>query len=101
MANVDVKQVRDIALEAVAQHGLTRKSPPPQVQFMGFGDSSLDFRVLVWMDNALQIPRLRSDLYFMLWEAFSQHEIEIPFPQRDLHLRSGWPAAGGVEGEGE
>lgn len=86
----DVKLVRDLVLHAVAQHGLVKESPPPQVHFLGFGESSLDFRVLVWMDQPRQMPRFRSDLYFMLWETFTKNNIEIPFPQRDLHLRTGW-----------
>ncbi|MBK8430426.1 MAG: mechanosensitive ion channel [Chloroflexi bacterium] len=89
----DVAQVRDVALSAARQHTLVRESPPPQVQFIAFGDSSLDFRLLVWMDQPMQIPRFRSDLYYLLWDAFVAHHIEIPFPQRDLHLRTGWPAA--------
>lgn len=86
----DPKAIRDLVLETVKKHGLVKNNPSPQVQFLGFGDSSLDFRALVWIDQPRQLPRFRSDMYFMIWEAFARHKIEIPFPQQDLHLRSGW-----------
>ncbi|GJM40206.1 MAG: hypothetical protein DHS20C20_04880 [Ardenticatenaceae bacterium] len=86
----DPKQVREILMETAVKHGLVRKEPPPVVFFNGFGDSSLDFRLAVWIDQPKRAPRVRSDLYFMIWEAFERYNIEIPYPQRDLHLRSGW-----------
>jgi small-conductance mechanosensitive channel len=86
----DPKFVRDLLLKTITQHGLTKNPPAPQVQFMGFGASSLDFRVLVWMDQPQQMSRYRSDLYYMIWEAFARNNIEIPFPQQDIHLRTGW-----------
>jgi small-conductance mechanosensitive channel len=89
--NSDAAQVRALAIKTALQHELIRQSPPPTVHFMGFGDSSLDFRLLVWMDNPMLIGRVRSDLYYLLWDALMAHNIEIPFPQRDLHLRTGWP----------
>jgi small-conductance mechanosensitive channel len=86
----DPKQVREILMETAVKHGLVRKEPPPVVFFNGFGDSSLDFRLAVWIDQPKRAPRVRSDLYFMIWEAFERYNIEIPYPQRDLHLRTGW-----------
>ena len=56
---------------------------------MGFGDSSLDFRLAVWVDDLLLRLTVASDLRFMIWKAFAEHQIEIPYPQRDLHIRSG------------
>lgn len=85
----DPQFVRDLVLRTVVNHGSVKNRPAPEVQFVRFGDSSLDFRVLVWMDNPIIMPRFRSDLYFMIWDAFSKHGIEIPFPQRDIHIRSG------------
>lgn len=86
----DPKEVRNILMETAAKHGLVCKDPPPTVFFNGFGDSSLDFRLAVWIDQPKRAPRVRSDLFFMIWEAFERYSVEIPYPQRDLHLRSGW-----------
>jgi len=64
----------------------------PEIRFTGYGDSSIDFELLVWIDVRKTARRLiRSNLYFALFDALKQAGIEIPFPQRDLHLRSGIP----------
>ena len=63
--------------------------PPPQVIFTGFGDSSLDFELLIWIDQPSELFLIQSDLYFKIEKLLRQHHIEIPFPQRDLHVRSG------------
>ena len=61
----------------------------PDVIFVEFGDSSLNFELRVWTVNQVRTPQiLRSDLNFSIFKLFSEHGIEIPFPQRDLHLRS-------------
>ena len=86
----DPYQVRDLMVKAAERHGLVLAQPAPTVQFMGFGESSLDFNLLVWIDQPHRMPQIRSDLYYMLWDALTQHNIVIPFPQRDLHLVSGW-----------
>lgn len=86
----DPYQVRDLLAKAVERHGLVLANPAPIVQFMGFGESSLDFNLLVWIDQPHRMPQIRSDLYFMLWDALTQHNITIPFPQRDLNLGAGW-----------
>lgn len=86
----DPHQVRDLMVKAAERHGLVLSQPAPSVQFMGFGESSLNFDLLVWIDQPHRMPQIRSDLYFMLWDTLAQHNIAIPFPQRDLHLVSGW-----------
>lgn len=66
------------------------KEPAPTVFFDGFGDSSLNFELGVWTSEMMASPRrFRSDLNFAIDRVFREHGIEIPFPQRDLHLRSG------------
>jgi len=85
----DPEQVRDVLLEAAERHPDVLTAPPPEVIFTGFGDSSLDFELRVWTITRVQWPRiLRSEIYFMIFKAFKEHGIEIPFPQRDLHVKS-------------
>ncbi len=62
----------------------------PQVWLVGFGDSSLDFELVVWLtEEATKRPaKVNADAYWELHTALYKYEIEIPFPQRDLHLRS-------------
>ena len=65
-------------------------SPAPEVFFSGFGDSSLNFELGVWTAEMTSKPRrFRSELNFAIERKLRENHIEIPFPQRDVHLRSG------------
>lgn len=66
-------------------------SPEPQVHLRGFGDSSWDMQLRVWIGDPKRHPLVTSDLNCAIVRAFRRHDIEIPFPQRDLHLRSSAP----------
>jgi small-conductance mechanosensitive channel len=59
----------------------------PKVLFTGFGDSALEFKLLIWCDirERLQVV---SDVHFAIDRAFRERGIEIPFPQRDIHVRT-------------
>jgi small-conductance mechanosensitive channel len=90
----DKEQVKKAALEAADKVAYTLKVPgrEPQVWMTGFGDSSLDFVLGVWVSPG-QVKRptaLASDYLWALDDALRKYAIEIPFPQRDLHLRSGF-----------
>jgi small-conductance mechanosensitive channel len=87
----DPTEVREALLAAGRSHDLVLADPAPTVFFIGYGDSSIDFELAVWIANPIRIPEIRSDLYFAMWDELKQRGIEIPFPQRDLHLRSGIP----------
>ena len=82
-------RVRDVVLAVAGKHPDVLPDPAPEVIFAEFGDSSLNFQLRVWTIQQVQTPtRLKSDLYFAIFEAFKNESIEIPFPQRDLHIRS-------------
>jgi small-conductance mechanosensitive channel len=85
----DPEVVREVLIEASYQHPHVISKPPPLVFFKGFGESSLDFELLVWIADPPQQLVIKSDLYFAIEAALRRHSIEIPFPQRDLHIRSG------------
>ncbi|UCD47619.1 MAG: mechanosensitive ion channel, partial [Deltaproteobacteria bacterium] len=85
----DPEVVRDVLMEVADKHPDVLTIPEPEVVFTGFGDSSLNFVLHVWTVTRVQYPRiLASEIYFMLFKAFKEHGIEIPFPQRDLHVKS-------------
>lgn len=85
----DPEQVQAALLAACQTHPEVLASPPPQVFFLGFGDNALNFELLVWIAEPHRQLMIKSDLYFAIEAAFRQHHIEVPFPQQDLHLRSG------------
>lgn len=86
----DPEVVRRLLLEVASGHEGVIREPGPDVVFTEFGDSSLNFELRVWTREYMQRPAvLRSQLNFAIWQAFRSAAIEIPFPQRDLHIRSG------------
>jgi small-conductance mechanosensitive channel len=90
----DTDLVRQTLLEVAREEVSVLQEPSPDVLFSDFGDSSLDFTLMVWIADPLGAPRTGSQLRFAIDRAFRQSGIEIPFPQRDLHLRSGpWQMA--------
>ncbi len=88
--SADPKQVEKLLLDVAKKNPDVIQSNPPQVWFTEFGDSSLNFELLVWTDvRSVGALKMRSDLYYTIFEALAEAGIEIPFPQRDLHIRSG------------
>lgn len=84
----DPEKVRQVLLEIALNHDGVLKSPPPDVLFDSFGDSSLQFNLRVWTDSYSDRPKvLKSQLYYAIFEKFRQHNIEIPFPQRDIYIK--------------
>ena len=77
----------DVAREA---KGVLNR-PDAEVRFLEFGDSSLNFELLVWSDEPPNYHRLRSQLNYAIDKAFREHDIEIPFPQRDVHIKTPAP----------
>jgi small-conductance mechanosensitive channel len=78
----------DILLQVANQHPRVLKVPSPSASFIGFGDSSLDFELQFWLDDPLIGKTISSELGCAIWKAFAENGIEIPYPQRDLHIRS-------------
>ncbi len=84
----DVQLVTRLLLEAARNHPQVLDTPAPRVQFRAFGNSSLDFRLFFWTTELMPVEFIRSDLRYRILELFRQHQVEIPFPQRDLWLRN-------------
>jgi potassium efflux system protein len=84
----DIALVRAALLEATRGHPDVLADPRPRVELKGFGESALDFELLVWTRTPRKQEHLKSDLRFRIEATFRKHQIEIPFPQTDLNLRS-------------
>jgi len=87
----DTEKVRYILTQVAEEHELVVKdgtSPRPMVLFRGFGDSSLDFELRVHLYDVDRRLSTISDINFAIDKAFREGGIEIPFPQRDVHLKS-------------
>ena len=85
----DPSVIKTILLDIASDNPNVLKKPEPIVLFSAFGDSSLDFELVVWTDTYTDKPRiLKSEIYFSIFEKFKKEGIEIPFPQHDINIRS-------------
>jgi potassium efflux system protein len=84
----DTERALEVMTSVVKAHSEVLEEPRPTVFFIGFGESSLDFEVRVFVRERLRRMPLKHDLHMALNKALTEAGIEIPFPQRDLHLRS-------------
>ncbi|WP_163377977.1 mechanosensitive ion channel family protein [Cyclobacterium sp. SYSU L10401] len=86
----DPAKIKRILLEVVKANDGVLKYPEPDVLFEQYNDSSIDFNLRVWTSQYINKPRvLKSQLYYEIFRRFGEEKVEIPFPQRDLHIRSG------------
>ncbi len=86
----DIVKVRDTLLAVAGENPHTLKDPGPSVFLENFGENAIDFKLVVWSSEMSARPsRYRSDINFAIAEKFREAGIEMPFPQRDLHIRSG------------
>ncbi len=95
----DVPLVISSLLEVAKSHPEVMEDPPPKVWFTEFGDSSLNFELLAWTLDPKSRPDVISDLNKGIDEIFRKNKVEIPFPQRDLHVRSSVPIQGWAQNE--
>jgi small-conductance mechanosensitive channel len=84
----DVHRVKEILLSILKHHPDILEEPEPLVLFNDLGESSLDFRLLFWIDNFDKWIIIKSEIIFKIHDALKEANIKIPFPQRDLHIKS-------------
>ncbi|MEM6736451.1 MAG: mechanosensitive ion channel domain-containing protein [Bacteroidota bacterium] len=85
----DPKKVKELLTKVAIENKNVLKYPKPLVFFDEFGDSSLNFTLAVWTSKYTDKPRiLKTELYFEIFDQFKKAAIEIPFPQRDIHIKS-------------
>ncbi len=85
----DPHQVKDICLDAIKSIPRILEFPEPVCLLTGFGDSSVDMQLRFWINDPKEgVGNIKSMVLFAVWDALKENNIEIPFPQRDLHLKS-------------
>lgn len=87
----DVDKVRAVLQEVADTNEYISKSPEPRVRFRSFGDSSLNFEVLCWIEDPAQRGLTQDSLNTSIYKALGRSGIEIPFPKRDVYIRSDGP----------
>jgi len=85
----DPESVKEIHLEVAGRNDGVLKHPAPDVLFDKYGESSLNFNLRIWTRNYINKPGvLRSQLYYEIFKVFREKGVEIPYPQRDVHIKS-------------
>ena len=84
----DVEKVTRILLECADKQEKISASPKPFVRFNDFGESSLDFQLFFWTIETFRVEYLKSEIRYKIDAAFREEGVQIPFPQRDIHIRS-------------
>jgi small-conductance mechanosensitive channel len=85
----NIEDARSALLDAAQEHPRVLSTPKPQVFFKAFGDNSLNLELLVWTAEPSKHILIKSELYFSIEAKFRKYNVQVPFPQRDLHLRTG------------
>ncbi len=84
----DVQLVKEVLLKAAKEQKHLLKKPEPVVLFMDFGESSLNFRLVFAINNSFESNLRKSDVRFAIDRLFKENNIEIPFPQRVVHMKN-------------
>ncbi len=87
--NSDIHLVKGLLEEATEKCERVLKRPKLMVYLTNFGDSSVDFKVTFWINDPQSgVLNIQSEVLFNIWDTLKEHNIEIPFPQRDLHIKT-------------
>ncbi|MGZ3712646.1 MAG: mechanosensitive ion channel family protein, partial [Bdellovibrionota bacterium] len=86
----DTAKVMDLLVAAAKTHARVLADPAPGATFENFGESALEFDLGFWVADSWGVAGVASDLRLAIDAAFRKSGIEVPFPQRDLHLRTGF-----------
>jgi small-conductance mechanosensitive channel len=84
----DINKVKELLLQSVEMQVKVLKNPKPSVMFNDFGDSALIFEVYFFVKDSFRVPKIKSDIRFKIDSLFSENNITIPFPQRDVHIKT-------------
>lgn len=97
----DLDVVERLLLDSVKVCDRVLKKPKSVVWLKDFGESSVDFEIQAWISDPEEgVGNVRSQVLKAVWKAFKDHDIEIPFPQRDVHVKSLPAKAGSAEAKG-
>jgi small-conductance mechanosensitive channel len=98
--NSDVRKAMALCEEAARQTERIIADPPPNCLLVAFGESSVDLELGAWINDPVNgVKNVKSDVLLKIWETFQEHGIEIPYPQRDVHIRTMPPETEGMKGE--
>jgi small-conductance mechanosensitive channel len=83
----NIELVTEVLLKSAKEHKEITTDPAPFVRFTDFGDSSLDFELFFWTTETFRVENIKSNLRYLIFAEFTKNKIQIPFPQRDVHIK--------------
>jgi small-conductance mechanosensitive channel len=87
--NTDMDQAIDLMKQACVDVPRVLNHPKPVVWMLEFGDNSVNFEIRCWINDPQSgVGNFKAAVLKRVWDLFKEHEIEIPFPQRDVHIRT-------------
>ncbi|MCK4939156.1 MAG: mechanosensitive ion channel, partial [Rhodospirillaceae bacterium] len=94
----DIKKAIKLTEQAASEFDRIMSSPEPKCLLKGFGESSVDLELRVWIEDAEKgLSNIKSEIYLRIWDLFHENDIEFPFPHRDIKIRGAVPVR--VEGQ--
>jgi len=85
----DIRKAMELCIQSAIEAQRVLDSPEPECLLIGFGDNSVDLKLRFWIkDPENGLLNVKSEILLGIWDKFREHDIEIPYPQRDLHIRS-------------
>jgi small-conductance mechanosensitive channel len=88
----DVELAEKLMLQAAQEIDRVHRDPAPSVWLHAFGDSAIQFEIQLWIDDPeAGVGNIRSDVLKRIWVLFKDHGVQLPYPQRDIHVKE-WPA---------
>lgn len=85
----DIRHALELCLEAAVEEPRIKQFPKPVVRVIGFGDNSVNLEIRGWINDPVNgVGNIRSDILLRVWDKFKENGIGIPYPQRDLHIKS-------------
>jgi small-conductance mechanosensitive channel len=88
----DVELAEKLMLQAAQETDRVHRDPAPSVWLHAFGDSAIQFEIQLWIDDPeAGVGNIRSDVLKRIWVLFKDHGVQLPYPQRDIHVKE-WPA---------
>ncbi len=85
----DVDLVKQILVKCASEHPKVKNTKPVFVRLLDFGDFGLEMDLVFWADQNFDIEIYKSEIRFSIVNEFRIHNVEIPYPQQDIHLKSG------------
>jgi small-conductance mechanosensitive channel len=95
--DTDIHRAMELCLEAAAEVDRVISRPEAKCLLIEFGDSAINLQLRFWIADAHNgVQNVKSAVLLKVWEKFKEHGVQIPYPQRDLHLKSGFPPPAGA-----